>query len=465
MSDINTSIAKLLLLYKDNPIGFSRDIVGIELSKQQEALISLGVKDNARVACKSATGTGKTCVLALLVLHQLITQEDIKIIATSPSAGQLSRGLRSELGKLHRQMLPEFQSLYRLTQEKIMVVGHDDVRYCSLVTGSAENKESLAGVHAKKVIILVDESSSISQEIYDTLIGNLTTDGSSLIQTSNPVRPTGPFANLWRNPENKKIWKLLTFTAFDSPNVSPEWIELVKTEYGEDSDFYRMRVLGKFPRASSETFISSHEIEAASSHVAPLTDYRHHAKVIGVDVARFGDDSSIFVLRQGSKVLDIKKFNGVDTMELTAHLCEYQHMHQASSLFIDAIGVGAGVFDRAKELGLPAVDVVVSSKPSDPKRYCNLRSELWGLMRDWLKNDADIPQDLELKEQLGSMQYGYNGKMQIQLLSKRDMKKRLKLQSPDIADALALTFAASTFAYAPRSRMKRKIKRTNYLWI
>ncbi len=416
------------------------------------------------VACKSATGTGKTCVLAILVLHQLVTQEDVKIVATSPSAGQLSRGLRSELGKLHRMMSPEFQSLYRLTQERIMVVGHEDVRYCSLVTGSAENKESLAGVHAKKVIILIDESSSISQDIYDTLVGNLTTAGSSLIQTSNPVRPTGPFANLWSNPENKKIWKLLTFTAFDSPNVSPEWIDLIKAEYGEDSDFYRMRVLGKFPRAPAEAFISFKDIEEAAHNEAALTTYRHSPKVIGVDVARFGDDASIFVLRQGNKILDIAKHSSIDTMELTAKLCEYQHMHQASSIFIDAIGIGAGVFDRAKELNLPAIDVVVSTKPSDPKRYCNLRSELWGLMRDWLKNDADIPHDMELKEQLGSMQYGYNNKMQIQLLSKRDMKKRLKLPSPDIADALALTFAASTFSYSPRSRMKRKVRKNNYLW-
>ena len=462
--DINDKIAYTLQLYKDNPIGFSRDICDITLSKQQEALISLGSDYQSRVACKSATGTGKTCVLALLILQQLLTQNDIKIVATAPSAGQLQRGLRSEIEKLVRRMPVEYQSFFKLTQDRVAIVGHEGVRFCSLVTGSAENKESLAGVHADKVIIIVDESSSISQDIYDTLVGNLTTPGSSMIQTSNPVRPTGPFASLWSNPENKKIWKLLTFTAFDSPNVSPEWIDLVKAEYGEDSDFYRMRVLGKFPRASSEAFISMDDIEEATQKTAHLGEYRHFSKVIGCDVARFGDDQSIFILRQGPKILDIVKHKGLDTMELTAKLAEYQHMHNASQIYVDAIGIGAGVYDRAKELHLPVVDVVVSSKPTDPKRYSNLRSELWGLMRDWLKNGADIPNDLETKEQLGSMQYGYNNKMQIQLLSKRDMKKRLKLPSPDIADAIALTFAANTFVYSQRTRMKRRVKKNNYLW-
>ncbi len=464
MADINKKLAELLLYYRSRPILFAKQVCNIELTKQQEALITKAVDYEARVACKSATGTGKTTTLAVLIFHQLITEPDCKIIATSPSAGQLERGLRSELEKIHKLMIPEFSTLFELMSDIIYVKGKKKTQFCSLVTGSASNKESLAGVHADKVLIVVDEASAISEEIYDTLIGNLTTAGSSIVQTSNPVRSDGPFYNLWANPENKKVWTLLTFTAFDAPRVADTWIELIKTEYGDDSDFYRMRVEGNFPKASSEAFIRTVDVEDAVRNDSLHGEYGHYPKLMGVDVARFGDDSTVFVLRQGPKILDMQKFHGLDTMEVAAKAVEYYHLNKPASIFVDAIGVGAGVFDRLKELKMPAVDVVVSAKPGDPKRYCNLRSELWGLMRDWLKNGADIPNDLELKNQLTSMRYGYNSKMQIQLMSKRDLKKKLQLDSPDIPDAIALTFAAATYVYNRGQTIKRKVKRSNFLY-
>lgn len=464
MSDVNDKLAKLLLYYSDKPILFAKQVCNMQLTKQQEALITVAARYESRVACKSATGTGKTTTLAILIFHQLCTQPDCKIIATSPSAGQLERGLRSELEKIHNLMEPDFKDLFELMSDVIYVKGKKKTQFCSLVTGSASNKESLAGVHADKVLIVVDEASAISEEIYDTLVGNLTTAGSSLVQTSNPVRSSGPFYNLWANPENMKIWTLLTFTAFDAPRVADSWIELVKAEYGDDSDFYRMRVLGEFPKASSESFIRTADAEEAIKHISLPGEYKHFPKVMGVDVARFGDDATVFVLRQGPKILDIEKIRGLDTMEVSARVVEYYHLHQPSTIYIDAIGIGAGVFDRCKELKLPVVDVIVSSKPNDPKRYSNLRSELWGLMREWLKNGADIPNDLELKNQLISMQYGYNSKMQIQLMSKRDLKKKLGLESPDIPDAISLTMAASTFTYSPRRAGIRKVVKSKFLW-
>jgi hypothetical protein len=400
-----------------------------------------------------------------------MVEDDIKILATSPSAGQLRRGLRSEVAKLLSQIdVPEFQDAYELMSEEIFIKGARDTKFCSFVTGSAENKESLAGLHAKKVIILVDEASAVSQDIYDTLVGNLTTTGSSMVQTTNPVRPSGPFYNLFNDSDAGQNWHKITLTAFGIPWISDTWIQMIEDEYGKDSDFYRMRVLGEFPKAAASTFIPGDIIDEALGNTLKHMEYVHYPIVIGVDVARFGDDETVFVLRQGPKILDIQQYKGLDAMEVVAELVEYQQKHHAAAIFVDGIGIGAGVVDRCKELNrqghnLPVRDVVVSTKAYDDKTYSNLRSECWGKMRDWIRGGADIPKgNKDLEKQLRGMQYGFNNRMQIQLMTKKDIKSKLLMPSPDIGDALSLTFAGEVFAVKNGHVSKRNIRRPDILW-
>ena len=459
--DKNLQFAKLCMFYRTRPVQFALDVMGMELSNQQEDLINEAVTTEARVAVKSATGTGKTTALAVIIFHQLACEPDCKIIMTAPS-GQLKRGIRAELSKRHQRMQPDFKAFFDMNQELVFVVGRKETQFCSLVTGSAENKESLAGVHADKVLILIDEASSIEQEIYDTLVGNLTTAG-SIIQTSNPVRSVGNFYNLFSNPKAATIWKLLTFTAFDSPFVSKSWTDLILLEYGEDSDFYRMRVLGEFARATSTQYISTEVAESAVRINLDYREYHQFPKVMGVDVARFGDDSTVLVVRQGPKILDIQEFKGLDNVEVAGKVLEFNRIHQCESIFVDSIGVGSGVFDVCKHNRLPVVEVVVSAKPTNPKHFANLRSQLWGSMKDWLQNGADLPFNDKLVEQLGSMEYGYNGRMQIQLISKKDLKKR-GFASPDIPDAIALTFAMDIFGAGKKRFAIRTVRKSQYLW-
>lgn len=457
---------KLRVLFRSSIRTFAKGMFDLDLTEDQYKFILSATKEGSRIAIKSCTGSGKTTGLAILILQQLLVHDDIKIIATSPSAGQLQRGLKAEITKLLSKIkISEFRDSYVMMAEELHIKGAKGIRFCSFVTGSAENKESLAGVHAKRVIVIVDEASAIAQEIYDTLVGNMTTPGSSIIQTSNPVRPDGPFFNIFNNPDAGRNWELVTLTAFNVPHIDPKWIEQVRDEYGEDSDFYRMRVLGEFPRASDESFIPVDIIEDAAQHFLKTAEYINYPIVGGVDIARFGNDETVFITRQGPKLLDVTRMKGLDTMEVVAELKDYYLKHHHVSLFVDGIGVGSGVVDRSKELQLPVVEVVVSANPKDGKTYSNLRSELWGNMRDWLKNGADIPQgERDLQEQLGSMRYGYNSKMQIQLMSKRDIKKKLQKDSPDIADALALTFAGDVFSTRKTLVQSRPIMKRNILW-
>ena len=452
---------------KDNIVGIE-SLFNVKLTDQQKNLVRLADDQKARVAVSSCTGSGKTAVLSMLTLLYLMVLPDCRILVTSPSFQQLNRVFASEVRKWFRRMPEQFQSYYDLTRETIRYLNSDDFEnFASLVTASVENKEALQGGHAENYVIFADEASGVNKEAFDILQFTLSTGyGGRFIQVSNPVRSSGRFYEIFQT-ENR--WNKLYFSAFDSPNVNKEWIEEMAETYGKDSDLYRMRVLGQFPRVGISQYISAELVEETVRNNLELISYFNYPKVMGVDIARFGDDSTAFVIRQGPKIVDIKLFKGLDTMEVAARIVEFQNLHKCQEIFIDAIGVGAGTVDRCKEKGLPVVEVVVSQKSSQPDIYCNLRAQLWGEMKAWLHNGADLPviakdKDTNLAAQLTSMEYFYNNRMQLQLLAKKDLKK-LGHESPDIADALSHTFAGSAFATSNAFRMKKKVKRVNFLWV
>lgn len=452
---------------EDNVLGIE-SLFGIELTEQQKQLVRLADDQTARVAVSSCTGSGKTAVLSMLTLLYLMILPDCRILITSPSSSQLVRVFNSEVKKWHRKMPVQFQPWYDITRETIRYLNSDKYEnFASLVTASVENKESLQGGHADNYVIFGDEASGINQDAFDILLGTLSTgDGGRFIQVSNPVRSSGRFYQIFQNDKSK--WHKLYFSAFDSPNVNKEWIEEMEATYGADSDLYRMRVLGRFPRVGVAQYISADVVEAAINTTLPPNSYNNFGKIMGVDVARFGDDSTCLVVRQGPKVLDIRVFKGLNTMEVAARVAEFQAIHGCQQIHIDAIGIGAGTYDRCKELQLPVIEVNVSVKSTEPNIYCNLRSQIWGKMKDWLANGADLPimcreKDTNLSAELTAMEYFYNNKMQLQLMSKKDLK-RMGHPSPDIADALALTFASSVYQIHTRSRARLNVKRVNYSW-
>ena len=451
----------------DHVLGI-QSLFGVELTGQQKELVELADDQSSRVAVASCTGSGKTAVLSMLTFLYLMVLPDCRILITSPSFNQLSRVFSPELSKWYRKMPKQFQEMYVLTQFKVTYTNTTKYeQFASLVTASVENKESLQGGHAENYCIFADEASGITGEAFDILLGTLSTgDGGRFIQVSNPVRSSGRFFEIFNR--DLGTWNKMYFNAFDSPNVNPAWIEEMEETYGKDSDLYRMRVLGQFPRVGIAQFIAADDVQAAIRNDIHFTAYHHFPKLMGVDVARFGDDSTALVVRQGPKVIDMKIYKGLGTMEVAMKVAQFNAIHKCSCIFIDSIGVGAGTFDRCKDLRLPVKEVIVSHKSTNPAVYANLRSQLWGGMRDWLYNGADLPyeasqKDTNLAAELTSMEYAYNNKMQIQLLSKKDLKK-MGHPSPDIADALCFTFAAAVFDQKPRATSRRAIRRVQYVY-
>jgi hypothetical protein len=253
----------------------------------------------------------------------------------------------------------------------------------------------------------------------------------------------GKNAHLW------KSWHIDTRNARMSDKTQiDEWIK----SYGFDSDFVRVRVLSQFPRAGSTQFISNEVVEAGADQQREYEVQLWEPLVMGVDVARFGDDQTVIRFRRGRDARSIKpvKLRSMDTMQVAARVAELHERWQPETIFIDAGGPGAGVVDRCHYLKLPVLGIEFGASPdSDMQsngsgiKYFNKRAEMWGRMRDWLAAGAMIDDDATLKSDLTAVEYGYamkEGSDCIVLEKKEHMKKR-GLSSPDDADALALTFA------------------------
>ena len=461
MATINSKVAELLLTYKhDNILGIE-SLFGIKLDAQQKALVRAAQDSNARVAVKSSQGAGKTSTLVWLTIIYLLTLEDCRILITAPSAQQLNRVFYSEFNKWFARLPELFKKFFEIKKESIHIRGKE-YQMASLVTGNPSNMESLQGGHATNYVVMADEASGLEENVFDTLLGTLGAGSGRFIMTSNPVRNSGRFYEIFASENNR--WSRLTFNAMESAQTSKTWIEEMRELYSEEDDNWRIRVLGEFGRFGEQQFIPSSTIETAARNFIDYKVYANYPKIAGVDVARFGADQTVFTLRQGPKLVDITKFSNLDTMEVSARVIDYAQRFSPSTIYIDSIGVGAGVFDRCSELGLPVKEVVVSHKSTKPNVYANFRAQLWGELRDWMSNGGDIPDDKDLLSQLNSMQYTYNNKMQILLMTKKDIK-RMGLPSPDIADSLALTFAGNAYTVGFSRTVKRNIKRSSYHWV
>jgi len=460
--------SQLILAWSKDHVSAIESIFSIRLTDQQKQLVRAAEDPRCRVAVASATGTGKTCCVAMMTLLYLIILPDCRVLLTSPSFQQLSRVMYSEVTKMYRRMIPQLQELFNITRERIDYTGSSKyVQVANLITASVDNKESLQGGHSESYCAIIDEASGVTEEVFDILLGTLSTgNGGRFILVSNPVRSSGRYYEVFSR--DLQGWTKLHFSAKDSPNVNATWIAEMAETYGTDSDLYRMRVEGKFPRVGVAQFISSEVVEECIRNIIHPQSYNNFPKIGSIDVARFGDDSTCFCVRQGPKILDFRTFKGLDTMEVASKVSEYQAIHNCHKIFIDSIGVGAGTYDRCKQLRLPVAEVIVSNKSTEPNVYCNLRSQLWGKMKDWLHNGADIPtyskdRETNLASQLTSMQYFYNSKMQIQLMAKKDLKK-MGYESPDIADAIALTFGDAIFETKSRL-ISRPIKQARFMWV
>jgi len=397
---------------------------------------TLTAKDAIQIAVRSGHGIGKTALISWVIHWFMSTRPHPQIPVTANTRTQLEQKTWRELAKWWK--LSVNKHWFNWTATKFYHIDHPETWFASAIPWSPEKSEAFAGTHEEHVLVLYDEASAIDDIIWEVTEGAMTTPGALWVVFGNPTRNTGRFSECFKKYRHRWITTEVDSRTAKKANKTQidQWIE----DYGEDSDFVRVRVKGQEPRAGSMQFIPGDVVNnALGLHLHPDT-YRHAAKVIGVDVARFGDDQSVIVKRQGLVATDLHKYRGKNTMELASIVSKVIDEWEPDGVFIDEVGIGAGVVDRLIQLNYKIIGVNSGSTPLDDNKYVNKRIEMWDDMRMWLASGAAIPDDNELRDDLIGPEYGYNAKEKMQLEKKEDMKKR-GIASPDCGDALALTFA------------------------
>lgn len=397
--------------------------------------------------------THNTTLLSWAVIWFSLTRQPFKIPCTAPAGATLNSALWPEIGKWRRQLHPTLAAMLNHTSARLELVGSNGGSFAEARTSRQDQPEALQGFHEDNLLFIVDEASGVPDIVFQVGEGSLSTEGAKIMLAGNPNRTTGYFWDAFNpRPGQRQRWKTRTVPSWESTRVSRDWLEDMKEKYGTHSPIYQIRVAGEFPETDDFVLIPRHVIEAAVRRGRDMERPQGKAIIWGVDVARQGNDQTAVAKRSGPALLEpVETWHGFDLMQSSGRVMRMYDDTPAAErpkeICIDVIGVGAGLYDRLKEQGLPVTPVNVSERAEDSGRYFNRRSELWFKTKDWLSQpETSIPEDPLLEAELGTPQYQImsNGKEKVE--PKEDTKKRLGEggRSPDSADALVLTLAASS---------------------
>jgi phage terminase large subunit len=445
--DLST-LTRIQSEYAFNSEKYLRDILNFKCIKwQSEACYDYDTRGHC--AWSTGSGVGKTALLARLILHFLHTRPFPVIPCTAPTQRQLYNVLWAEI---HRAMNQSaiLLKLFEWTQERIYLRGHKEDWFAAAITSTApkpgaNTTESLQGYHAEHIMFIIDECSGIPDQVMGAADGALSTPSARVLMASNPTRNTGYFYRATNDDRLKDLWAIKYVDAgmCDAPYIDQSYISRLKQIYGEDSDYFRMRVRGLPPRTEFNALVSPEQVFAAHQRILPKSG----VKFISCDPARYGSDDTVIYVRDGNVVLERIAVHGLDTMQVATAVMQLHHIHDAAEIRVDVIGIGAGVCDRIKsELGkqksrLKAVHV--GEDANSKEEFFNKRAEIAWQIRTNIDN-LSIPIDTPfLDEELVAIRYGWDSKdKRIKLEPKDETKRSLNpSRSPNDADSLCLLCA------------------------
>jgi hypothetical protein len=441
LARVANPFALLMHRYARNRVAFVREVFGVEPDAWQKKALGALDAGHTRLAIRSGHGVGKSTFDAWALAHFLLTRFPCKAVVTAPSAPQLFDALWAELRAWISKLPSGWLELLDVLTDRIALRAAPDEAFISARTSRQETPDAMQGIHSQSVMLLADEAAGIPEEVFEAAGGSMSTPGAITILTGNPTRTTGFF---WRvHTLERDRWFTMRVSSLDSPRVDPEYAREIAERYGVDSNNYRVRVLGEFPLQDGDSLISTALVEEAMQR-APIIDFSVPERW-GVDVARYGPDFSVLIKRRGFAVTEpLRRWANADTMMLSGSI--YNEWRRAGEnrpevILVDSIGIGAGTFDRLRELGLPVVEVVVSQSPSIEGRFNKLRDELWQSCADWLgSRRCSLPLDDGLRDALVAPKYRYTSDGKLKIQSKDEIKAD-GFRSPDEADALCMTFA------------------------
>jgi hypothetical protein len=445
--------------YRDRPIAFVEDLLlrnypDFKIEKWQKRFLKAVARGERRISVRAGHGVGKSAACSWALIWFMFTRFPQKSVLTAPTQSQLFDALFSEVKRWINELPKFMRDQVEVTTDRVALKVAPESSFMSARTSSSERPEALAGVHSDHVLLVCDEASAIPEPVFEAASGSMSSFQATTILISNPTRNTGLFFKT--HHELASSWFRLHVSCIGSALVSPDFIKQTAETYGEKSKAYNVRVLGEFALAEDDVLIPAELVDAAMVRDVVLDTTE--PLVYGVDVARFGDDRTVLLKRQGNVVIEYKVMHGFDLMQTCGWVMNEARTDKPAEIMVDSIGLGAGVADRLREQGLNVRDVNVSEVSAMSPTAAKLRDELWMSVKDYLsKRSCKLPKSEELRADLVGPTYSFlsNGKLKVE--AKADMKRR-GLKSPDIADALCLTFAGAGAMIGGRSNFWTKGK-------
>lgn len=447
--------------WETDPAGWAKTKLGAHMWSAQRAVLE-SVRDNRFTAVKSGHGVGKSFLAAAAVAWWIDTHpaDDTIVITSAPTDAQVKQVLWRYISRMHRTGgLPgrvTMDAQWKSADDAVLALGRKPAD--KLDADSAAT--AFQGYHARYTLVVLDEGCGIPAWLFDAAMSLVTSADGRILVIGNPTNPASHFAKVCKPGSG---WNTMRINVLDSPNftgeevpeavsrelVSRQWAEDAKQRFGEDSPMYIAKVLGEFPTVSDDSLISPAWVEAAqmrSLEPDPCDT------ALGLDVARFGSDFTVGMLRQGQVYRQIYR---AAKNALTTTAGEVTRLHLENPfrpvVRVDDIGIGGGVTDILRENGIPVEPMIASSAgteclPDGTPKFVNARAEwYWNLRVLFQEGLVDIdPEDEDLAAQLTALQYTTNRRGQIVIESKEDMRRR-GMPSPDKADALVYASAEGAF--------------------
>jgi hypothetical protein len=398
--------------------------------------------DPIQIAVSSGHGIGKSALSAWIMLWVMSTRPNSKGVVTANTGDQLRTKTMSELSKWHQRCITK--DWFETTTMSIVHRTYPSTWRVDAQTSREENSEAFAGLHSADSTpwYLFDEASAIPEKIWEVAKGGLT-DGEPLhICFGNPTRNNGTFYECFRRQKHRWITRQIDSRTAKMTNkkLINEWID----DFGEDSDFVRVRVRGVFPKGGDMQFMPS-DVVFDSMKRGPGRYLGDDPLICGIDLARGGDDNCMIQFRRGQDAMSEKVYRipgekSRDSMKVVGMITMILDRHKPDVAFLDETGLGGPIADRLSQLGYHVIGVHFGGDADDKSKYRNKTAEMGARCREWMMKGGSISDEAQLEVELTSRDFDHNDKDQLVLERKKDMKKRLGV-SPDWADALYLTFA------------------------
>lgn len=410
---------------------------------QADVLAEIGVMVRegvpVRQAIASGHGIGKGAFSAMLLLWLMATRPHLAGVVTANTKNQLTGKTWRELQVWHNRLIMPLRGWFQWTATRYECRMAPKTWGIDAIPWSEGRSEAFAGLHARDVIVLFDEASAIADVIWEVASGAMTTPGAMWVVLGNPTRNTGRFHSCFLGRERHR-WRRRQIDGrgcrFTDKAETQRWVD----DYGEDSDFVRVRVRGQFPRAAARQLIGGDVVLAARSREVEPDDAA--PLILGVDVARFGSNKSVLAFRQGrnGRARPWERYRGLGTPELADRVADAIDRFRPDAVMIDGGGVGGPLCDELRRRRYRVIEVDFGGSCRDRGKYVNRRAEMWATLAEWLQKGA-IPDDDDLAQDLTGPEYSYHPTDGRLLLESKDSMERRGLESPDEGDALALTFA------------------------